>query len=144
MCILYEKCLEPNFALTSSAKTYLYAVVRNLWREKLRNKTKGSLDLRLDDPGGSHEVVDLSDDFSIELSLEEDATEEDLSHFRIVFKQLSEDCRHLLRDFYVYRIKLKQLEAEKGLSDGYLKVKKNRCMKRLRNLFLSKRKHHGK
>jgi RNA polymerase sigma factor (sigma-70 family) len=36
--VLLHKVRQPNFVLTSSLKTYLYAIVRHLWLKRLRNQ----------------------------------------------------------------------------------------------------------
>ena len=34
----YEKTLQADFEITCSLKTYVYAIVRNLWLKKLRDQ----------------------------------------------------------------------------------------------------------
>ena len=35
--VLLQKVRQPNFVLTSTLKTYLYAIAKNLWLKRLRN-----------------------------------------------------------------------------------------------------------
>src|SRR5687767_7786745 len=35
--VLVQKVRQPEFALTSSLKTYLYAIAKNLWLKRLRD-----------------------------------------------------------------------------------------------------------
>jgi len=89
--IIYNKINLNQLTLTSSFKTYMYSVCRNLWLQKL-NKRKAIFE-RLTDV---EEYLDLSDD------LQKDGTIEEVEMQRIIqvhFLSLQDDCQKVLRLF---------------------------------------------
>src|SRR4051812_5486762 len=42
--VLLQKIRQENFVLTSSLKTYLFAIARNLWLKRLRDTKSNSID----------------------------------------------------------------------------------------------------
>ncbi len=53
MVVVYEKAMDVDFTLSSSLKTYLYAVCKNKWLMQLRKrKTKRTSVLRETAPAG--------------------------------------------------------------------------------------------
>ena len=51
-----------------------------------------------------------------------------------VFDSISPDCIQLLKSFYFDQKPLKDLAAEMGLTDGFIRIKKMRCMEALKKL----------
>src|SRR5688572_17798720 len=41
--VLLQKVRQPDFALTSALKTYLYAIAKNLWLKRLRSNRRISV-----------------------------------------------------------------------------------------------------
>lgn len=114
----------PGFALTAKLSSYLYSISRNLWLYKLRQR-------------GNSKMVDteLPDHILHEDQVPEiEIFEEKHALIAKVFDSISPDCNQLLKSFYFDQKPLKDLAAEMGLTDGFIRIKKMRCMEALKKL----------
>jgi RNA polymerase sigma factor (sigma-70 family) len=92
LIILYRKVRDEDFRLSSSLKTYLYAICRNKWLKELSRREKMTM-LTQDD-----EFTSTSDDNSIE---EEILYEERERIYREKYEELSEDCKKILKMYAI-------------------------------------------
>jgi len=113
-----------GFSLTSKLSSYLYSISRNLWLYKLRQKGNGKI---IDTELPEH-ILDEDQVPEIEIF--------EAKHTLIakVFDQISPDCKQLLKSFYFDQKPLKDLAMEMGLTDGFIRIKKMRCMESLKKL----------
>lgn len=117
--IVVKRLREPGFSLTCALNTYLYAVARNIWRDRMRGRRF------------SVEFKDTLHDF-------EDPTEAETGVKRLfeqrheVVKQMleliSEKCKQILVSFYYEKKSMRDIGEALGLVEDGVKVQKHRCM----------------
>ena len=122
--ILYSKISLNQLTLTSSFKTYMYSVCRNLWLQKL-NKRKAIFDKLTD----VEEFIDLPKDFLQEVSNEQ------IEMHRIIqihFLSLPEDCQKVLK-LFIKNIPLREIAGIMGFkTENYAKTRKYLCKQELK------------
>lgn len=122
--IIYNKISIDQFVLTSSFKTYMYSVCRNLWLQKL-NKRKAIFDKLTD----VEEYIDLPN------TLLQEATVEETEMHRIIqihFLSLHEDCQKVLR-LFTKNIPLREIASIMGFkTENYAKTRKYLCKEELK------------
>ncbi len=124
--IIYNKInLDTNqFVLTSSFKTFMYSVCRNLWLQKL-NKRKAVYD-RLSDV---EEYIDLPKAMLSEASIKE---VEMHRLIQIHFLSMPEDCQKILR-LFSKNISLREIAVIMGFkTEKYAKTRKYMCKEELK------------
>ncbi len=119
MIALINNLRKPEFRLKAKLSTYLYSVIRQMWLYKLRSR-KSTVELVEE----RSNYVDLGEE---ELS-EKKVFEEKHHLVKAKLKELSEECRRLIIDYYYKNLKLKDIGKAMNYSDSFVKVKKNRCM----------------
>jgi len=122
--IIYNMIIAGQLKLTSSFKTFMYSVCRNLWLQKL-TKRKAIFD-RLTDIEG---YIDLPMDM-----LHESSYEETEMHrlIQIHFLSLPDDCQKILKMF-VKKIPLREIAVAMGFkSENYAKTRKYMCKEELK------------
>lgn len=125
--VIYEKILDNKLVLTSSLKTYLYSICRNLWLKQLSRKSKyvGNLN-------------DSDDFFAIE---PDDAQwmEEEIKQFdgmKQALLSLGEPCQSLINDYYFNHLSMADLTNKYNYTNtDNTKNQKYKCMNRLKKLF---------
>jgi RNA polymerase sigma factor (sigma-70 family) len=129
LLVFIQKLKEPNFQLTASVKTYIYAIVRNLWLKQLRNQGKKGLLLVIDEPEDAFQLPFDETDTGVE-----DKIENELRHKMIedAIMQISEDCRKVIMSYYFHKMSLKEIAEMLDYTDSFVKVKKKRCMDALK------------
>jgi len=122
--IIYNKISLNIFTLTSSFKTYMYSVCRNLWLQKL-NKRKAIFDKLRD----VEEYIDLPKDMLQEAGLEQ------VELYRIIqihFLSLQEDCQKVLQ-LFIRNIPLRDIAVTMGFkTEKYAKTRKYLCKEELK------------
>ncbi len=122
---LYEQVNNQTFKETSSIKTYLYAICRNLWMKRLRkSSTKNEI---------LGQEVDFAETDILPLDLmiadEESETLADL------LGQIGADCQRVLLLYYYERKRMQEIAKVMGFANEQVaKNKKNRCLKKLKEL----------
>ena len=129
LVVLYKKVQTGEFVLFVPLKTYLYAVVKNLWMQELRKRKKlpaGEV------PG---DIADLVTD-----------EEPGFNIATAAFNLLGEKCRQMLILFYFKKKSFKEIAKDFSFSDERVaKNQKYRCMEKAKEnyLILSKNDTHG-
>lgn len=123
LVVLFEKLNMPDFMLTSSLKTFLYSVCRNLWLKRLeKNKREAFVDF---------EQVDLADETE---SGEEAA--ENKTKLRNAIRQLGEQCQKVLVLFYFFKKNMEEIAAELNYTNAdNAKNQKYKCLQRLKAVY---------
>jgi len=75
-------------------------------------------------------------DSDIEIGVYEEFDEHDLDTLKMAWPELGEKCRDLLRNHFYGNAKLTEIAAEQGVSSSTIRKQKERCMNRLRLLFM--------
>jgi RNA polymerase sigma factor (sigma-70 family) len=121
---LYNKISSNQLTLTSSFKTYIYSVCRNLWLQKL-NARKAIFE-KLSDV---EEYIDLPKDMLTKASIEETEMQ------RIIqthFLTMPDDCQKVLR-LFIQKVPLQQIAGIMGFkTEHYTKTRKNLCKENLK------------
>ena len=125
--IFYRKVQRQKLILTSSIKTYLYSVSRNLWLKQLRKKGKAQM---LIDTENDYiqavipdETYDSDTDLLIQTALKHLAT-------------LGESCRKILHLFFWEKKSMDEIAQEIGYTNAdNAKNQKAKCMKQLREKY---------
>ncbi len=117
LVIFYQKVRSSEFHSKSSIKTYLYAVARNLWLNKLRKRTFDLSKLEVE------ESYSFDDEAIIQTSR---LTMHD------ALEQIGATCKKLLIDFYYNKLSMQSIMETYGLSSNEAaRNKKYRCLQRL-------------
>jgi RNA polymerase sigma factor (sigma-70 family) len=122
--ILYNKISLNQLVLSSSFKTYMYSICRNLWLQKL-NKRKAIYD-KLSDV---EEFIDLPKDMLQEASIQEAEMHRII---QIHFLSLPEDCQKVLK-LFIKNIPLREIAGIMGFkTENYAKTRKYLCKEDLK------------
>lgn len=118
LIITYKKVLNPNFKLSSSIDTFIYAVAKNKWLNALRS-SKGMMKI---------DESELDDDLDIDqVLIEEDKRSLYMTHF----KRLSDGCRNLF-EYFFKGMSMENIASAMNLgSAGYVRKKKHHCQEKL-------------
>ncbi|PSR55894.1 hypothetical protein AHMF7605_21510 [Adhaeribacter arboris] len=123
--VLFRKLLQPDFVLTCAPSTYIYSICRKKWLYQLKKRKLAII-----------KIIDTNDYIDIPDYLPE---EEDMlleKRFREAFEQLDASCQEILRKFYYLNQSLEEIaQSIPYSSTNALKVKKFRCMQKLKDVF---------
>ncbi len=127
MVILYKKIKAKELNLTCTLKTYMYAICRNLWLQKLQRKSKGDI-----------EIEEFEDEQTEPFELNEDLQyEAKYNLYQKHFLQLSKDCQRVLK-LFLQKTSLKRITEIMGFSSvDYTKTRKYLCKKSLKEKILN-------
>ncbi|EZH74783.1 hypothetical protein ATO12_08565 [Aquimarina atlantica] len=120
LMILYEKLESGPLELHASLRTYFFAICKNLWKKRLRKKSK---------------VFTTDTVFEISEELDDDILQrienQDREHiYHKYFLQLSATCQKLLSLVFEEK-SMRQIAEKTGYSEGYARKKKFECKKHL-------------
>lgn len=128
LVIIYRKVVNDGLILTSSFKTYLYSICRNLWLQRLDRKTFTSEFLDSDN------LEDIQESIQFEFT---DTESEKYKLFQQHFLKLSDDCQKILR-LFLEKTSLKEIADIMGFkSEKYAKTRKFMCKEKLKNRILN-------
>lgn len=124
MLVLVEKIQAPDFMLTASLKTYLYAIARNCWCKRLR-------DDRLLLPGSAlPEEAGMPDLFP-----EPPAT----ARVQAWLASITENCKRILKALFFYQQPITLLAQKMGWKNKHTADnQKYKCLQQLRKAALEK------
>jgi len=121
---LYNKIILNQLVLTSSFKTYMYSVCRNLWLQKL-NRRKAIFN-KLNDV---EHYIDIPKDMLQDTSIEETEMQ------RIIqthFLSLPEECQRVLR-LFIQKKPLQEIAGIMGFkTENYARTRKYLCKQDLK------------
>lgn len=129
--VLINNLKKKDFELRCSTATYLYSIVRNLWLKRLNSKHSKQVDLIVDHPDYNFVLVDED-----EIEEKTEIEEKHLLIAKLLKNDMKEDCRKVITAFYFQKKSMKDIAKMMGYSDKFVRVKKNRCMDRLRKMAL--------
>lgn len=122
LVVIFKKARDPEFRLTSSFYTYLYAVSRNLWLKKLRKKDRDwvTIDREMESIDDGPELLD-----------EEIRLEAQYQLYRRKLKELGDQCRELLL-LSLSGMRVAEIVKKMGFSsEGYARKRKFKCKEQL-------------
>lgn len=117
--IFLQKIRQPDFVLTSSLKTYLYAVARNLWLKKLRREKR---------------VVHMADLDEIDSREEMAAPGVDSSYkVNIWLTRITMHCRRLIKAIFYYHVSMDSLMQTMGWKNKHTAANQQyKCIQQLK------------
>lgn len=119
-----SKVRSAHFVLTCKISSFIYSVARNMWLYKRRQS-------------GIAKIVD-TEPLENQAQIDEIPTLEifEAKHDLIAnqFEKIGADCQKLLKAFYFEEKLLKDIAQEMVLTEGFIRIKKMRCLDSLRNL----------
>lgn len=125
--VLYEKILDNKLVLTSSLKTYLYSICRNLWLKQLQRKSKFTSSIA--DNEAYHPIADED-----VLLIEEEMKQFD--GMKLAMENIGEPCYSLINDFYFNQLSMADLTLKYNYTNAdNTKNQKYKCMNRLKKIF---------
>jgi len=128
LVVLYEKVQLPGFIWTSTLKTFLFAVCKNLWFKRLRKASNREIP--------TENIQELR---VMEIPFD-DPYEDQKFLLRGLLSQVGAACQEILTLFYFHRRSMQEIAQEMNLANEKVaKNKKARCMAKLRVLFQESR-----
>lgn len=128
LVVLYRKIARENLILTSSFKTFLYSICRNLWLQRLDRRVFSNEFLEMED------LSEVHDHFLLEEPEEE---QEKYRLFQQHFLRLSLDCQKVLR-LFMGKTSLKEIADIMGFkTEKYAKTRKFMCKEKLKNSIIN-------
>ena len=110
--------------LTSSFKTFLYSICRNLWLQRLDRKLFSYEFME------NENLTDMQDSIQFEMR---DAENEKYRLFQKHFLKLSEDCKKILK-LFMNKVPLREIAEIMGFkTEKYAKTRKFMCKEKLKN-----------
>jgi RNA polymerase sigma factor (sigma-70 family) len=121
----YERVSQKEFELTCKIRTYIYAVCRKLWLQRLAQRNKY---VRIDE---GERVPDVD-----EAVTDMEAKEKNFSMMSLSLDKLGEPCRSILEDYYLKNLSMDQITEKFGYTNAdNTKNQKYKCLQRLKKFF---------
>lgn len=123
LVVFYEKTLNDSFELTSTIKTFLYAISRNIWLKKIRDQKRQLV------PQDFEQLIALEETNAVEIK------EVQFTQIENALTQLGEKCREIIVKFYFYQKKMTEIAEELSYTNAdNVKNQKYKCMQQLKKL----------
>lgn len=128
LVVLFKKIAREDLILTSSFKTFLYSICRNLWLQRLDRRVF------------SNEFLEMEDLSELQENLYLDQPEEEHDKYKLFqqhFLRLSEDCQKILQ-LFLGKTSLKEIAEIMGFkTEKYAKTRKFMCKEKLKNSIIN-------
>jgi RNA polymerase sigma factor (sigma-70 family) len=128
LVVLFKKIAREDLVLTSSFKTFLYSICRNLWLQRLDRRVF------------SNEFLEMEDLSELQENLYLDQPEEEQDKYRLFqqhFLRLSNDCQRILQ-LFLGKTSLKEIAEIMGFkTEKYAKTRKFMCKEKLKNSIIN-------
>jgi RNA polymerase sigma factor (sigma-70 family) len=119
--------------LTSSVKTYIFSIGKNLFREKFRSKHNNTVNL--DDVSNTTAVRQVDSDI-----LDDYQDEHQKELVRQLLVQIGDPCQTLLELMFIKGYSAEAVVYEMGYSDErVVRKRKSLCLKKLREMVAEKK-----
>ena len=118
--VLLNRIRQPDFILTSSLKTYLFAVSKNLWLKKLRSGRSVSF-------GNEHVSIEMQDQDDTE-----DNNEQKLSEW---VNRITKYCQKLISALFYHNVPMDKLMLKMGWKNRHTAAQqKYKCLQQIEKL----------
>jgi len=128
LVVLFKKIAREDLILTSSFKTFLYSICRNLWLQRLDRRVF------------SNEFLEMEDLSELQENLYLDQPDEEHDKYRLFqqhFLRLSDDCQKVLQ-LFLGKTSLKEIAEIMGFkTEKYAKTRKFMCKEKLKNSIIN-------
>ena len=123
--VLLHKVRQSDFILTSSLKTYLYAVAKNLWLKKLRD----------------NKINFVDNDFSLKVYGTETTTFEiepektDEEKVENWLRKITRNCQNILKALFFYEVPMDKLMVKMGWKNKHTASnQKHKCIQQVKSI----------
>jgi RNA polymerase sigma factor (sigma-70 family) len=121
--VLLQKVRQPEFVLTSSLKTYLYAVAKNLWLKRLRDNKIKIKDTELTPANYATEAFELEP---------EKSREEKVENWML---KITRNCQNILKALFFYEVPMNNLMVKMGWKNKHTASnQKHKCIQQIKNV----------
>ncbi|WP_219621031.1 RNA polymerase sigma factor [Psychroflexus sp. MES1-P1E] len=124
MFVLIGKIRQEQFQLTASIDAYLYAISKNLWLKKLRDRKRhlySNSIQTIDLPGSGINIIGNDKTYSERL--------------KEYLQRITAHCYGLLNDFFLKEKDIEQIQEKYGYSTRHNAInQKYKCIKQIRKL----------
>ncbi len=120
MVFVYQKLKSDSLELNCSLGTYVYAVSRNMWMNKLRKNNRMV---------NNEDIITISGIDESDL-IEDIYAGERRTLYQKYFLKLGESCQELLALFFS-GASMREISNKKGYTEAYTRKKKFECKKKL-------------
>jgi RNA polymerase sigma factor (sigma-70 family) len=122
--VLLQKVRQSDFVLTSSLKTYLYAVAKKLWLKRLRDNNLRIVDNEL----SSATYTPETETFEIE---PEKSIEEKVENWLL---KITRNCQNILKALFFYEVPMDNLMVKMGWKNKHTASnQKHKCIQQIKN-----------
>ena len=129
LVIIFKKIRARELELTSSFRTYLYSICRNLWLTKLKQQSRYIREFS--DIEEFKEVVYGKD------QQHDEAEQEKYRLYQTHFHTLGDDCKKLLL-LFMKKMPLREIASEMGYkTENYAKTRKYLCKEELKRRIIN-------
>jgi len=119
LMVIYQKSKDPDFKLSSTLYTYLFAICKNLWFKQLKKKSNSERTI-------PDEKVLIDKERIIEAINERDRYQ----LYRKKFQKLSADCQQILMLFFEGQ-SMRKIAELMNISEKYARKRKFNCKEKL-------------
>ncbi|PZW41392.1 RNA polymerase sigma factor (sigma-70 family) [Mesonia algae] len=124
MMVLVEKLRQNDFQLTASIDTYVYAICKNLWFKKLRDK---NYELSVDELKSCDFLTSIND------SVEDEKTY--LEKLKGYLLKITDHCNRLIHDIFFKEKAIDQIQKDYGYSTRHnAQNQKHKCVEQIKKL----------
>lgn len=125
--ILLQKVRQPDFILTASLKTYLYAISKNLWLKRLRDNKLISVSNELLWENFHNET----ETFTVELYPKK-SKEQQVQNW---LQKITENCQRILKALFFYHEPMDSLMLKMGWKNKHTAAnQKYKCIKQMKKV----------
>lgn len=124
MVVLIEKLRQDNFKLTASIDTYVYAICKNLWFKKLRDRNYELSNDKL-------ESVEFFSSINDSIEDEKTYTEK----LKGLLLKITDHCNRLIHDIFFNENAIDQIQKDYGYSTRHnAQNQKHKCVQQIRKV----------
>ncbi len=124
MLVLIEKLSVENFAISASLKTYIMAIAKYLWLNKIRSSFR---ETELTDIHNNQFYEDIDN------SIEQEKTYRD--KLQGYLHKITEHCKGLIHDVFFKEKAIEQIQKEYGYSSKHNAInQKHKCVEQIRKI----------
>lgn len=121
--VLVQKVRSPDFVLTSSLKTYLYAISKNIWLKRLRDRK-----IKIEDS-----ELDLTTYETESFEIEHEKSKEEKVHNWLL--KITKNCQNILKALFFYEEPMDSLIVKMGWKNKHTASnQKHKCIQQIKNV----------
>ncbi len=121
--VLLQKIRQPDFILTSSLKTYLYAVAKNIWLKRLRDNRIKIADNEI------NLAISKTETNEFEL-ITEKSREEKVENWLL---KITRNCQNILKALFFYEVPMDNLMIKMGWKNKHTASnQKHKCIQQIK------------